>query len=131
VASHPPGFGGMPSRRQRCTAATNASAAASSAISRSPKRRATPATTRAHSCLWTRVIASSTVLTSPAASGLHQTPDRLGGLEGTHLHLAAACLRPLSGKFQRHVHVGGIDNPEATDVLLGLQIGTVGDDRLL
>jgi hypothetical protein len=40
VVSHAPGFGGMPSAGQRSTAVANASAAASSAMSRSPKRLA-------------------------------------------------------------------------------------------
>ena len=57
VVSHAPGFGGTPSTGQRSTAVANASAAASSAMSRSPKRRARVATTRAHSSRWARVIA--------------------------------------------------------------------------
>ncbi len=61
VVSHAPGLGGTPSRGQRSTAVANASAAASSAVSRSPKRRVRAATTRAHSSRWARVIASSTL----------------------------------------------------------------------
>ncbi len=49
VVSQPPGFGGTPSAGHRSTAVANASAAASSAMSRSPNRLVRAATTRAHS----------------------------------------------------------------------------------
>src|SRR5688572_16265786 len=60
VVSQAPGLGGTPSAGQRSTAVANASAAASSAMSRSPKRLARAATTRAHSSWWARVTASWT-----------------------------------------------------------------------
>lgn len=49
VVSQAPGLGGTPSAGHRSTAVANASAAASSAMSRSPKRLVKEATTRAHS----------------------------------------------------------------------------------
>ena len=49
VVSQPPGFGGMPSVGHCSTAASRASPAASSAMSRSPKRLASEATTRPYS----------------------------------------------------------------------------------
>ena len=65
VVSQPPGLGGTPSAGHRSMAVANASAAASSAMSRSPKRLVRAATIRAHSSRWARVIASwtSTTLT--------------------------------------------------------------------
>ena len=63
VVSQAPGLGGTPSAGHRSTAVANASAAASSAMSRSPKRRVRAATTRAHSSWWARVIASRTSIT--------------------------------------------------------------------
>src|SRR6266536_2304162 len=59
VVSQAPGLGGTPSAGHRSTAVANASAAASSAMSRSPKRRVRAATTRAHSSWWARVITRS------------------------------------------------------------------------
>ena len=60
VVSHAPGLGGTPSAGHRSTAIANASAADSSAMSRSPKRRVREATTRAHSSRCVRVMASWT-----------------------------------------------------------------------
>ena len=60
VVSQAPGFGGTPSAGQRSMAVANASAAASSAMSRSPNRLVRAATTRAHSSWWAWVIASRT-----------------------------------------------------------------------
>ena len=50
VVSQAPGFGGTPLAGQRATAVANASAAASSATSRSPKRLVRAAISRAQSC---------------------------------------------------------------------------------
>ena len=66
VVSQAPGLGGTPSAGHRCTAVANASAAASSAMSRSPKRLASEATTRAHSSWWARMIAARASITPPA-----------------------------------------------------------------
>src|SRR6187397_708318 len=67
VVSQAPGLGGTPSAGHRSTAVAKASAAASSAMSRSPKRLARAATTRAHSSWWTWVIASRTSINAPRA----------------------------------------------------------------
>ena len=63
VVSQAPGFGGTPSAGHRAVAVANASAAASSAMSRSPNRLVRAATTRAHSSWWAWVIASRTSIT--------------------------------------------------------------------
>src|SRR5215475_10619744 len=110
----------MPSTGQRSTAIANASAAISSAMSRSRRRLARVATTRAHSSRWTRVITSPTSV----------MPPRSFAEEGPQLEPPVAGLRPLGGEPQRHVEVGCLDDPEAGDVLLGLQVRPVGEDRL-
>ena len=83
VVNQAPGLGGTPSAGHRSTAVANASAAASSAMSRSPKRRVRAATTRAHSSWCARVIASVTSSRSRDAQ------------ERAHLDLPVADLRPL------------------------------------
>src|ERR1022692_5328316 len=115
VVSQAPGLGGTPPAGHRWTAAANASAAASSATSRSPKRLVREATTRAHSSWWAWVTASraSTTLTGTAA------PRSSGCSAST-----------LGGELERHVEVGGLDNPEAGEILLRLQEGPVGEHRL-
>src|SRR5438034_757674 len=147
VASQPPGLGGTPSRGHRSVAATNASAVASSATSRSPKRRARPATTRAHSWWWARVIACSTVGPVTALATAGQTP-RFGtwaphslfpgavtpGLPGTSEPVYL--LRPVehgrepAGPVPRRLIVGHVHDGEAAEVLLGLDVRAVGEDGL-
>src|SRR5216117_883595 len=82
VVSQAPGLGGTPSAGHRSTAVAKASAAASSAMSRSPKRLVMVATTRAHSswCAWVIACRTSTLFTGTAAprpSGCnrHRLPD--------------------------------------------------------
>ena len=96
----------------------NASAAASSAISRSPKRLASEATTRPHS--------------SRCARGSPRGRRDVGSTlqERSHLDLPVAGPRPLSGELQRHVEIGRLDDPEAGQVLLGLDERPVGDQGL-
>src|SRR3954462_10766037 len=103
VVSQAPGLAGTPSAGHRSTAVANASAAASSAMSRSPKRLIKAATTRAHSSWWAPVTASRTSLRVT---------------ERPHLDLPIARLRPVGGELERHVEVGGLDDPEADEVLL-------------
>src|SRR5882672_1879492 len=105
VVSQAPGLGGTPSAGHRSTAVAKASAAASSAMSRSPKRLASDATTRAHSSRRARVIAS---LESPVAG-----------------------FRPGGHEFERDIEVGSLDDPETGHVLLRLDEGPVGEHRLL
>ena len=85
VVSQAPGLGGTPSDGHRSTAVANASAAASSAMSRSPKRLVRAATTQAHSSWWARVTASraSVVLISrnfPLPRSGTASPDFFQGL---------------------------------------------------
>src|SRR6266511_2655809 len=126
---------------------SNASAVASSATSRSPKRRARSATTRAHSSWWARVIACSTVGPVTALAALGRIPrfDTLApssflpgavtpGLPGTSepVHL----LRPVehgrepAGPVSRRRVVGHVHDGEAAEVLLGLDVRAVGEDGL-
>src|SRR4051794_6238481 len=116
VVSQPPGLGGTPSTGQRSRAARSASPAASSATSRSPKRRVSEATTRPNS---SRKIRS----TSPLI--LRQS----FALERPHLDLATAGGRTLLRPLQRLVEVGGLDHPEAAEVLLRLGVRPVAHDR--
>src|SRR6185295_10615317 len=51
--------------------------------------------------------------------------------ERPHLDLPVAGLRPLGGELERHVEVGGLDDPEAGEILLRLQERPVGEHRLL
>src|SRR6476661_1010044 len=59
----------------------------------------------------------------------HVRPGSGQALERTDLDLAPARLRALGGELERHVEVGGVDDPEPADVLLGLEVGPVGDHR--
>ena len=100
------GVGGTLSAGHRSTAVANASAAASSAMSRSPNRLVRAATTRAHSSSWAVVIASRT------STKLQERP---------HLDLPIAGLRALGGELERRVEVRGLEDPEPGEVLLRLQ----------
>src|SRR4029077_17060641 len=51
--------------------------------------------------------------------------------ERPHLALPVAGLRPLGGELERHVEVGGLDDPEADEILLRLHEGPVAEHRLL
>src|ERR687897_1478526 len=120
---HAPGLGGRPVSGQRWVATTNASWTDSSARSMLPRSRTRPATTRPYSSRNTRAIASD------VRSAIRPLQSDFGVvLEGTHLDRAAACHRGLLGPPQRLVEVVGLDDPEAADVLLRLQVGAVGGD---
>ena len=109
--------------RSRATAAratTNASWTASSAMSMSPKKRTRVATARPDSCRKT----CSIVGRSGGAPGLGLV------LEGPHLDRALAGRGGLRRPLQRGVEVGGLDDPEATELLLGLGERAVGGDDL-
>src|SRR5579859_6834922 len=141
VVSQAPGLGGTPSDGHRSTAVANASAAASSARSRSPKRLVREATTRAHSSWWAWAIASRTpaALMRPPRGSPVAYADALclpirsqaRSQERPHLDLPVEGLRPLGGQPERHVEVGRIDDPEAGEVLLRLHEGTVGEQCLI
>src|SRR4051795_545850 len=121
VVSQPPGLGGTPESGHFSRAATSASPAASSAMAMSPKRRTSEAIRRPYSSRKTRSTA--------AASRCIGCPS--GALEGTDLDLAAARLRALGREPERHVQVRCLDDPEAADDLLGLEVRAVGHHRRL
>ena len=121
VVSQAPGLGGTPSAGHRSTATAYASAAASSATSRSPKRLAREATTQAHSSRWARVIASGGRVGQGVGPIAVERPD---------LDLAVARLGRPGSELERDVEVGRLDDPEAGEVLLGLDERAVGEDQL-
>src|SRR5664279_1227287 len=88
----------------------------------SPRRRTSVATARKCSCRNTSAMAST--------SKDRWDTSVLGHLlERAHLHRAAA-RRRLGRPRQRAIEVGGLDDPEATELLLGLRERPVGDDYL-
>src|SRR3954453_21884508 len=107
VVIQPPGFGGTPRSGHWAAAMAKASATASSARSMSPRMRMRVAVQRPAS---RRKISSS-------VSGTFGGAD-LDGLLARRARLG----RPLEGG----VEVGGVDDPEATHLLLGLGVGAVG-----
>src|SRR4051794_24233226 len=107
VVIQPPGFGGIP-RTGHCSAATaNASATESSARSMSPRTRIRVAVQRPAS---RRKISAS-------GSATFGGPD---------LDRAFAGGGGLGRPVERGVEVGGLDDPEAAHLLLGLGVGAVG-----
>src|SRR5688500_16962975 len=124
VVSHAPGLGGKPSTGHRSTAVRRASLTASSATSRSPKRRASEATTRPCSSRTIRSISAWTRGSALKRSGSF-------GLERSDLDGTAAGLRRLGGDLQCRVEVGCLDDPETAEVLLGLGERSVGRDHLV
>jgi hypothetical protein len=50
--------------------------------------------------------------------------------ERPHLELTVAGPRPLGGELDRHVEIGSLDNPQAAEMLLRLDEGPVGEQRL-
>src|SRR5919107_1776784 len=127
VVSQPPRLGGTPDSGHFSKAATRASPAASSAMSMSPKRRTSEAIRRPYSSRKTRSTAAvlSCIDQSSFRAGSGQTVER------TDLDLAPARLGPLGRELERHVEVGRVDDPETPDDLLGLEVGAVGDHRLV
>src|SRR3954464_10037870 len=124
--SQPPGLGGTPEAGHFSSAATRASPAASSAMSMSPNRRASEAIRRPYSPRKTRSTAAfPPCIISRGSAGSGEAVER------TDLDLAPARLGPLGRELERHVEVGGVDDPEATDDLLGLEVGAVGHHRRL
>src|SRR3954454_8364664 len=115
VVSQPPGLGGTPESGHVSSAATSASPAASSARSMSPKRRTSEAIRRPYS---SRKTCSTAI--APLGRGPPSVTSGSGeAVERTDLDLAAARLRPLGRELEGHVEVGGVDDPEAADDLLG------------
>ena len=62
---------------------------------------------------------------------LHRGPELSGRLlEGAHFDWSAARDRRLLRPRQGGVEVGGLDDPEPSDVLLGLQERAVGEEKI-
>src|SRR5690625_919724 len=120
VMIQPAGLGGITDSGQRCVAVANASATASSAMSRSPKWRVSTATARPYSSRNTAAM-SSTVLSAGSDSAIDGRAylDRQRGRGGDPP-------RPL----ERGVEVGRLDQGETTQVLLALDERTVGHQRV-
>src|SRR6187401_2656719 len=113
TVSQAPGLGGVPSRGQRSAAVANASWAASSARSKSPRKPTRLARTRPH---------SSRKTCSSSALPLDQRP---------HLDRAAhPRRRHPRGDVERRVEVVGLDEAEAAHVLLCVDERAVGEERL-
>src|SRR5664279_2415669 len=127
VVSQPPGLGGTPASGHFSNAATSASPAASAAMSMSPKRRTSEAIRRPYSSRKTR----STAAVPPCIDQSSFGAGSGEAVERTDLDLAPARLGPLGRELERHVEVGGVDDPETPDDLLGLQVGAVGHHRRL
>src|SRR5215211_2847806 len=122
VTIQPPGFGGTPVSGHLWTATTKASCTASSATSRSPKRRVRAATARPNS---SRKVASTSAVPTATGSVLGVV------LEGAHLHRALAGGAALGRPPQGVVEVLGLDDPEAAHVLLRLGEGPVAGENLV
>ena len=90
-----------------------------------------------------RLLGDVEVTETPGQGGDHPGPllvvglgDRLPDVDHAHRNgrtsiFRLQCLRPLGGELERHVEVGGLDDPEAGEILLRLQEGPVGEHRLL
>src|SRR5256885_2068079 len=113
VTSHAPGLRGLPSRGQRSAATANASCAASSARSKSPRKPMRVARTRPH---------SSRKTCSISALALHDRPY-LYGAPGARRGNAR-------GQLDRGVEVVGLVEVVAAELLLGLGERAVGGQRL-
>src|SRR5215468_3518626 len=103
VISQPVGLAGSPSRGQRSAAVANASAAASSASSMSPRMPTRVASTRPH---WSRKT------TSIATEASVEDGPHLDGCAGSGL------LEQFPGDGECPVEVVGLDQDQADEVLL-------------
>ena len=112
VTSHARGLSGTPSRGQRSAAIANASCAASSARSKSPRKPISAARTRPHCSRKTCSISATT----------HDGPDldRAAQPRG----------RDRRGDRDRRVEVVGLEDEVAAERLLGLDVRAVGGERL-
>src|SRR5262249_43782805 len=133
-----PGLAGTPSRGQRSSAATNASWTASSAASKSRRTRISVATARADSCRKVRSTPLSRSLGAKARALLGAlagaAPDQLlavdlfaGGADQRPHFQRGALQRHLPRPGERLVEVRALDDPEAHQLLLGLDERPVGD----
>src|SRR3984885_109356 len=145
VTIQPPGVGGRPSDGQRSTATAKASWTASSARSMSPKTRTRVATARPELSRKTRATALPSATrpgggAPPAADSVpyvmcsapsgRRLPGLRHVLERPDLDRAATRLGATGGDGERDIEVGGLDHPEAADLLLALGERAVGSDDL-
>src|SRR2546421_4290108 len=140
VRSQWPGCVGMPSRRQRSSATSNASWTSSSALSKSPRMRTRAAVSRPASSRKTAATAASELcgaFTGGGSSGwrCRAGSRSIGGLPGSSaLHhrpdlYLVAWGRPALGDLDCGVQVGDLEHSVAADALLGLEEWPVGHDR--
>src|SRR5215204_3623404 len=124
VVIHAPAFGGSPSSGHRRRATANASWTASSARSTSPNIPVRAATDRPDSSRRIRPIAALSLVTASwSAAG---RSGRHLGREGAHLDGGPDEGRHLRCPDQRAVQVVGLDEVEASEVILGLGERAVG-----
>src|SRR5207247_5591718 len=127
VVMQPPGFGGRPSPGRLCSAPATASWTASSAASMSPKARMRDATDLPYSSRKIR-------LTTVSSTGSAALP--FAWLSAPNIHKGPYFDRPLDrlGDFRRPgkrgVEIVGLDDVEATEVLLRFHKRTVGGEHL-
>ena len=133
VVSQPPGLGGTPSAGQRSTAVAKASAAASSAMSRSPNRRARVATTRAHSSRWTRAMTSSTSLHPVGLRRCRRRagPRSCGGRPWTRRADSSSAASRSSASITQKPARYSFDSTKGPSVNTGLAAAAVGHGRVL
>src|SRR5882757_10781714 len=79
------------------------------------------------SCAWGSACRSEPLALALGGFGPPCSVDE----ERPHLDLPVADLRSLGGELERHVQVGGLDDPEAGEMLLRLHERPVGEHRLL
>jgi hypothetical protein len=78
-----------------------------------------------------RVFAALDALDCPRPPRRRAAPlCRPRSRERPHLDLTVAGPRPLGGELDRHVEIGSLDNPQAAEMLLRLDEGPVGEQRL-
>src|ERR1700722_17623878 len=137
VTIHAPGLGGSPSDGHLAAATVNASWTASSAASISPRKRIRVATQRPYSRRNTSstVTARESTAAGPAGSLL------VGGVyadsvlevpaeQRADLDRPSFCRRGELGPLQGGVQVGRVDDPEPGQVLLGLGVRPVGEQKI-
>src|SRR5215211_4513009 len=127
VVIQPPGLGGTPSRGHLPRATAKASCTASSATSMSPKARIRAASDRPDS---SRKIRPTSALSSLMAALPSPTPSGLEARERTDLDRHLDGPGDLRRPTKRGIQVLGLDDVEATQVLLGLHEGAVGGQHL-
>src|SRR5215211_216297 len=127
VVIQPPGLGGTPSRGHLPRATAKASWTASSARSMSPKTPIRAASDRPDSSRKIRPTSPSSSLMAALPS---PTPSGLEARERTDLDRHLDGPGDLRRPTKRGIQVLGLDDVEATQVLLGLHEGAVGGHHL-